>query len=42
MIPSHLPRFGIISFVFFSMAVCSSGKKENGRMRKGPEWAVNV
>ena len=42
MIPSHLPRFGIISFVFFSMAVCSSGKKENERVRKGPEWAVNV
>ena len=28
MMPSHLPLCGIISFVFFPMAVCYKGKED--------------
>ena len=30
MMPSHLPLCGIISFVFFPMAVCYKGKEDVG------------
>ena len=39
MIHSHLPRFGIISFVFFFKAVCSSGNKgENDHDVRFPRY----